>query len=199
MAETNKLFYEKELSWLSFNERVLQEAMDKSVPIVERLRFLGIFSNNLDEFFRVRVADVKRRILLSKVQGGDDSAQSLLSKIQYRVNKQQKLFDETYSELILALARYKIFLINESQMSDFHRKWAATYFKNELLRHISPLMLNEQVDPKRFLKDDSTYLAIEILYQDNYRYALIEVPTEAKPRFIQLPPEHTKTKKSIII
>ena len=85
-----KLFVEKELSWLSFNERVLQEAMDKTVPIVERVRFLGIFSNNLDEFFKVRVADVKRRIIINEAQGGDEAAKHLLIKIQTKVLKLQQ-------------------------------------------------------------------------------------------------------------
>ncbi len=67
--KTEKLYVEKELSWLSFNERVLQEASDKTVPLIERVRFLGIFSNNLDEFYKVRFANVKRRILISQEQG----------------------------------------------------------------------------------------------------------------------------------
>ncbi len=77
-----KLYIDKELSWLSFNERVLQEAADKNVPLIERIRFLGIYSNNLDEFYKVRFADVKRRILISKESGGNDDAKILLSKMQ---------------------------------------------------------------------------------------------------------------------
>ena len=79
---SDNLWIEKELSWLSFNERVLQEAMDKSVPLIERVRFLGIFSNNQDEFFKVRVADVKRRVLIHKEHGGDPEAEDLLHAIQ---------------------------------------------------------------------------------------------------------------------
>ncbi|MCR6555789.1 polyphosphate kinase 1, partial [Aeromonas sp. CPF2-S1] len=82
---TDKQYEEKELSWLSFNERVLQEAMDKTVPLIERVRFLGIFSSNQDEFFKVRVSDVKRRILINEVHGGDDEAKVLLRAIQQKV------------------------------------------------------------------------------------------------------------------
>ena len=199
MSDNEPLFYDKELSWLSFNERVLQEAMDRSVPIIERIRFLGIFSNNQDEFFKVRVADVRRRILLNKVQGGDEEARNLLSKIQYRINKQQKIFDATYHELILGLARHNIFLVNETQLTPFHQEWLISYFKNKILRHISPIILSEKVNPARFLKDDSTYLAIEIMHKKNYNYALIEVPTDVRSRFIQLPAEGSKKKKTLII
>jgi len=199
MSDNEQLFFAKELSWLSFNERVLQEAMDKTVPLIERIRFLGIFSSNQDEFFKVRVADVRRRILLNKVQGGDEDAQNLLSKIQYRINKQQKLFESSYNELLIALIRHNIFLVSETQLSDFHQQWLTSYFKSKLLRHISPILLTEKLNPGRFLKDDSTYLAIEIEYKDDFTYALIEVPTHARSRFIQLPAEGSKTKKTIII
>ncbi|SUP33000.1 polyphosphate kinase [Vibrio parahaemolyticus] len=95
-----KLYIEKELSWLSFNERVLQEAADKTVPLIERIRFLGIFSNNLDEFYKVRFADVKRRILINQERGGSDNSKRLLSKMQAKALKLNEQFDELYSELI---------------------------------------------------------------------------------------------------
>lgn len=77
-----KLYIEKELSWLSFNERVLQEAADKSNPLIERMRFLGIYSNNLDEFYKVRFAELKRRIIISEEQGSNSHSRHLLGKIQ---------------------------------------------------------------------------------------------------------------------
>ncbi len=107
-------YVEKELSWLSFNQRVLQEAADSSVPIIERVRFLGIFSNNLDEFFRVRVADVKRRLIISAASGQEESARHLLSKIQNKVLQLQEQFDEIYIDVIKGLAKHHIFLISES-------------------------------------------------------------------------------------
>ena len=108
---SDNLWLAKELSWLSFNERVLQEAMDKSVPLIERVRFLGIFSNNQDEFFKVRVADVKRRVLIHKEHGGDPEAEDLLHAIQDKVKLLGETFDATYRELMLSLARHNIFLI----------------------------------------------------------------------------------------
>mgnify|MGYP000249581994 CR=1 FL=1 len=80
-----KLYIEKELSWLAFNERVLQEAADKSNPLIERMRFLGIYSNNLDEFYKVRFAELKRRIIISEEQGSNSHSRHLLGKIQARV------------------------------------------------------------------------------------------------------------------
>ncbi len=173
--------------------------MDKTVPIIERVRFLGIFSNNMDEFFKVRVADVKRRIIINEEQGGDQNARHLLSKIQNKVLRLQLDFDAIYKELILALARHSIFLVNENQLTDFHQIWLTQYFKDKLLRHISPIELNSTVDLIRFLKDDYTYLAIEIRQGDSVKYSLVEVPTDDLPRFVELPTEQTKRKKTIIL
>lgn len=105
---TDKLSIDKELSWLSFNERVLQEACDPNVPIVERVRFLGIFSNNMDEFFRVRVAAVRRSILLSALQEGRSNSRHLMAKIQSKVMALQERFDSIYVELMRELVRRKI-------------------------------------------------------------------------------------------
>jgi polyphosphate kinase len=199
------LFLDKELSWLSFNERVLQEAMDKTVPLIERVRFLGIFSNNQDEFFKVRVSDIKRRILLNQLNKSDESAKHLLTQIQAKIAKLSADFDDTYRELIIALVRHNILLINENQLGSFHQSWLRTYFRDKILRHITPIMLKEDTDLLRFLKDEYTYLAIKMVRhhegdaQDDIRYALLEIPTDDLPRFIQLPPDGSKTKKTLII
>lgn len=111
-------YIEKELSWLSFNQRVLQEAADQSVPIIERVRFLGIFSNNLDEFFRVRVADVKRRLIITSESGQAASSKHLLTKIQNKVLQLQEQFDEIYLDVIKGLAKSHIFLISEHQLTE---------------------------------------------------------------------------------
>ncbi len=134
---TESLYIEKELSWLSFNERVLQEAADKSVPLIERVRFLGIFSSNTDEFYQVRFADVKRQILISQEQGGNDSAKLLLSKIQSRVLKLNQDFDSLYNEILLEMARRHIFLVNELQLDDHQKAWLRKYFRNAILPPIS--------------------------------------------------------------
>ncbi|MFQ1849665.1 polyphosphate kinase 1 [Aeromonas veronii] len=197
---TDKQYEEKELSWLSFNERVLQEAMDKTVPLIERVRFLGIFSSNQDEFFKVRVSDVKRRILINEVHGGDDEAKVLLRAIQQKVMALGEAFDNTYKELLIALARHNIFLVNENQLSDAIQKWLRIFFKEKVLRHIIPILLNKEVNPVKFLKDEYTYLAIEMKKNGQViQYALVEVPTDDLPRFFQLPPEGTRRKKQIII
>ncbi|UBO72816.1 polyphosphate kinase 1 [Aeromonas rivuli] len=197
---TDKLYEEKELSWLSFNERVLQEAMDKTVPLIERIRFLGIFSSNQDEFFKVRVSEVKRRILINEVHGGDDEAKGLLRAIQQKVMALGEAFDNTYKELLIALARHNIFLVNENQLSDNIQLWMRVFFKEKVLRHLIPILLNKEVNPVKFLKDEYTYLAVEMKKQGQViQYALVEVPTDDLPRFVQLPSEGTRRKKQIII
>ncbi|MGL5844482.1 MAG: polyphosphate kinase 1 [Aeromonas hydrophila] len=197
---TDKQYEDKELSWLSFNERVLQEAMDKTVPLIERVRFLGIFSSNQDEFFKVRVSDVKRRILINEVHGGDDEAKVLLRAIQQKVMTLGEAFDNTYKELLIALARHNIFLVNEYQLSESIQQWLRVFFKEKVLRHIIPILLNKEVNPVKFLKDEYTYLAIEMKKNGQViQYALVEVPTDDLPRFFQLPPEGTRRKKQIII
>ncbi|MGB6189490.1 MAG: polyphosphate kinase 1 [Aeromonas molluscorum] len=197
---TDKLYEEKELSWLSFNERVLQEAMDKTVPLIERIRFLGIFSSNQDEFFKVRVSEVKRRILINEVHGGDDEAKGLLRAIQQKVMALGEAFDNTYKELLIALARHNIFLVNENQLSDNIQQWMRLFFKDKVQRHLIPILLNKEVNPVKFLKDEYTYLAVEMKKQGQViQYALVEVPTDDLPRFVQLPAEGTRRKKQIII
>ncbi|MBB6056032.1 polyphosphate kinase 1 [Tolumonas osonensis] len=197
---SDKLWIEKELSWLSFNSRVLQEAMDKSVPLIERVRFLGIFSNNQDEFFKVRVADVKRRVLIHKEHGGDPKAEELLHTIQDRVMELGAIFDNTYHELMMALARHNIFLINEEQTTPEQQAWLRRFFKEKVLRHISPILLTSDSDPVSFLKDQYTYLAVKMKKEgERGKYALIEVPTEHVPRFVPVPSDGNRGKKVLII
>ena len=115
MNNDKQMFLEKELSWLSFNHRVLQEAQDTSVPLLERFRFLGIYSSNMDEFYRVRVADVRRRVLLSDNRKNKDKALALFDKIQAKVVVLQAEFDQTYSELLTELSDNNVHLINVFQ------------------------------------------------------------------------------------
>lgn len=191
---------EKEISWLSFNERVLQEAADKSVPIVERIRFLGIFSNNMDEFFRVRVANVKRLILINRAHGGnEEKATALLHKIQSKVLDLTQQFDTIYLEALKGLARRNIFLINEQQLTEEQGAWVNNYFRNEVLQHITPIMCTDIVDLTQVVDDDVTYLVVELSNESKTQYALLEVPSEDVPRFIELPREKGKKKRSIIM
>ena len=109
-AKISQILFPKTLSWLSFNERVLQEAADSRNPIVERIRFLGIFSNNQDEFFKVRVANLRRQSLLEEQKGGDSKeARKLLNKVQLKVRKLSDEFDAIYADVQVELEKRKIF------------------------------------------------------------------------------------------
>lgn len=196
---TEKLYIDKELSWLSFNERVLQEAADKTVPLIERIRFLGIFSNNLDEFYKVRFADVKRRILINREQGVKDSSKHLLSKMQSKAFKLNQDFDRLYSELIVEMARRRIFLVNETQLDTLQQKWISKYFHKEVLPHITPLLLRDDIDVLQFLKDEYAYIAVELKKDKQSSYALLEIPTDHLPRFVMLPEQKGKGRKTIIL
>ncbi|MDD1795958.1 polyphosphate kinase 1 [Enterovibrio makurazakiensis] len=197
----NNCYIDKELSWLSFNERVLQEAADKSVPIIERVRFLGIFSSNLDEFYQVRFADVKRRILINEEQGIDGTAKELLSKIQDKVLKLNQDFDHLYNDILLEMARRHIFLVNELQLTEYQKNWLKRHFVSNLLPHITPIILTDDMDLLSFLKDAYSYLVVELKKEGQAtRYALIEIPTDEIERFIKVPePKGRRRRKTIIL
>ncbi|MDC5803856.1 polyphosphate kinase 1 [Vibrio europaeus] len=194
-----KLYIEKELSWLSFNERVLQEAADKSVPLIERIRFLGIFSNNLDEFYKVRFSDVKRRILINQERGINDNSKHLLTKMQTKALRLNERFDELYAELIRDMARHRIFLVNETQLSETQQNWVRKYFRKQVLPHITPLMMRDDIDVLQFLKDEYAYIAVDLRSGEQSQYALIEVPTDHLPRFVMVPEQKRKHRKTIIL
>lgn len=200
MSIVKKQYFDRELSWLSFNHRVLQEAQDKSVPLIERLRFLGIYSSNIDEFYQVRVASVRRVAFLSQLQQ-KDKAQQLFLDIQEKVQQLQNEFDQTYQDLLLQLNDSNINLINEKQLSDFHQQWLTEYFQDKLSSFIFPLMITDKINLTEQIKSDCTYLMVEMRTaeedEDNH-YALIEVPRDA-PRFIELPAEENSDKKDIML
>ena len=190
---------EKELSWLSFNHRVLQEAMDKTNPPIERARFLGIFSSNLDEYYRVRVADVRRRILVHQEVGGDPEARRLLQAIQRKTIELNAEFELAHLDVIRNLARHSIFLENEEQLSEFHVTWLREYFHRRIRQYICPILVGTAIDLGDVLADDSTYLVVEMRQGETYHYALMEVPTDYHSRFIALPPEGTHRKKPLVL
>lgn len=192
-------FLEKELSWLSFNHRVLQEAQDKSVPLLERLRFLGIYSSNMDEFYRVRVADVRRKILLSNNQKQNRQALNLFNDIQNKVIALQIIFDETYQLLLQQLELNNIYLINEIQLSNTQKSWLDQYFKDKLRRHIFPLILNENTTLADHINEDATYLMVSMCKDEHCQYALVEVPSNNVPRFVILPSSKSHGTKSVSI
>ncbi|MGP1924306.1 MAG: polyphosphate kinase 1 [Arsenophonus sp. NEOnobi-MAG3] len=194
-----RTYTEKEISWLSFNERVLQEAADKRNPLIERMRFLGIYSNNLEEFYKIRFADVKRRILINEERGTASSSRQLLKQIESKVAKLDQEFDSLYNELLLEMARNQIFLINERQISPNQEIWLRQFFRQQLSQHITPILIRGETDLVEFLKDDYTYLAVEIINGKNIQYALLEIPAGKQLRFIPLPPEMPKCRKSMIL
>lgn len=198
IQELPEYYFEKELSWLAFNERVLQEAADKEVPLIERVRFLGIYSNNLDEFFRVRVADVKHRILVHQSHGGDDKAVELMTAIENKVIELHGKFDKIYEDLKTALRRRNIHVIDETGVAEHQQEWVERYFKNKVMQHITPIIITPQVDLVSSLNEYVTYLLVDIQHEGNSQYALLEIPTEDSPRFVQLP-EKTKKRKTIML
>lgn len=199
VMSAEKLYIEKELSWLSFNERVLQEAADKTVPLIERIRFLGIFSNNLDEFYKVRFADVKRRILISQERGGSDNSKHLLTKMQTKALRLNEQFDELYGDLIREMARRRIFLVNENQLDDTQKRWITKYFRKEVMPHITPLLIKDDIDVLQFLKDEYAYITVDLRKDDHSQYALLEIPTDHLPRFVMVPEQKGKRRKTIIL
>ncbi len=192
MNEVQKEKYiNRELSWLQFNGRVLQEAADETVPLIERLRFLGIFSNNLDEFFRVRYATV-RRIVRAGKKGrkalGVYTAEELLPMITEIVIQQQseslKILDDIYKRL----ASENIYMVNESQIEHKkHKKFLKDFFTEEVSPAIETIILREELELPR-IQDLDAYLTVKMQMRnsDTPLYALLEIPSSID-RFIVLP------------
>ena len=181
----DSLFIPRELSWLSFNSRVLQEAADPQTPVIQRLRYLGIFSNNMDEFFRVRVAEVRR--LISVSSGAQrQRAKDLLVDIQSEVVALQRDFERIYDDVLRALRQRKIYMVNERQLDEGQAAFVQSYFTNKVLPELEPILLRDgQAIP--VLTDESLYLAVDILSGDDYFYALVELPTDHLDRFVEIP------------
>ncbi|APX99972.1 polyphosphate kinase 1 [Lacinutrix venerupis] len=190
----NYTYINRELSWLQFNARVLQEASDENVPLIERLRFLGIFSNNLDEFFKVRYATVKRIDEAGKAgknQLGGIKASDLLEIITKTVIKQQAESLNILSNIQSKLEAENIFIIKENQINDSQKNFIKNYF----IQHVSPalvtIILNNEVEIPN-LKDSAAYLAINMVLEgEKNQYALIEISKNID-RFIVLPKQGNK-------
>ena len=183
----------REISWLYFNERVLQEAMDENTPLIERLKFLGIFSNNRDEFFRVRVATMNRLLNFQKKNFKKNfRPKKILNQIDEIVAQQEITFTDTFNDIIEELKKENIFFINETQLSKKQGKFVKEYFRENVRPHLFPLMLNE-IKNLSNLKDYSFYLAVHLLKtteETKENFALIEVPVETLSRFLILPEEN---------
>ncbi|MCU0403851.1 MAG: hypothetical protein MUE99_04820 [Chitinophagaceae bacterium] len=187
-------FIPRDISWLSFNARVLQEANDPTVPLRERIRFLGIHSNNQDEFFRVRVATLKR--MLEVMRKGTKAAMNLeqnpemiLEEIQRVVLSQQNEFSRIWEGIREEMAREKIFLVTEKELNKEQQAFVEKYYDDEVSPNVIPLMI-EGLPQMPYLRDKSVYLGVVMRKKNtayNQQYSLIEIPAKAVGRFVQLP------------
>jgi polyphosphate kinase len=190
--------FNRELSWLAFNGRVLQEAEDESTPLFERLMFLSIFTSNLEEFFRVRVAWIRSLLRLKKKKLGKLGVRPgrALREIHNVVAAQQVRFGEIFRTQILPeLERNGILLIDETAVTREQGEYLRDYFRRHVAERIQPVMLDPFDDPP-FLRNRVAYLVVELwpdgriaLSAEEPRYALVEIPSPPLPRFVSLPPD----------
>ena len=182
----------RDISWLAFNGRVLQEAADEENHIYDRLRFLGIFSNNLDEFFRVRVATLNR---MARTAGNklkmhmEENPEKILASIMSIVLTQQQQFEKIYRDLVIAMEGKKIHFKTDKQLTKEQKIFVEAFFEERLHTRIVPLMI-ESIPSMPLLRDRSVYLACVLGHSQSammHRYALIEIPVGDLPRVVVLP------------
>jgi polyphosphate kinase len=202
-TENNFRYIDREKSWLAFNARVLQEAADESVPLLERLRFIGIFSNNLDEFFRVRFAAI-RRLNLSGISGekilGGISAPQLIKDITETVIKQQTESLRVLNVIEKELVKQNIIIIDENEVTSVHENFVKDFFIKKISPELVTIILNDLAEFP-LLKDNSGYLAVKLVMKSEskpsllnlvkkakseVRYAVIEIPKNTN-RIVELP------------
>ena len=193
-------YINREVSWLQFNARVLQEAADESVPLIERLRFLGIFSNNLDEFFKVRYATVKRIDQAGKAGKralGGVKASDLLEIITQIVIKQQTESLVILSDIQKKLEKENIYIINEDEIGPSNHSFIRDYFIQKVSPALVTIIFSEEVGLPN-LKDSAAYLAIKmVLNNKETKYGLIEI-SKQMDRFVVLPAIDGKTQIILI-
>ena len=201
-TESGFRYIDREKSWLAFNARVLQEAADEAVPLLERLRFIGIFSNNLDEFFRVRFAAI-RRLSMSGISGekilGGISSQQLVKDITEIVIKQQAESLRVLNEIEIELIKKNIIIIDENEVSEEHENFIKDFFIQKISPELVTIILNDLAEFP-LLKDTSGYLAVKLVMKSDQkpsilgfvkpkaevRYAIIEIPKNTN-RIVELP------------
>src|ERR1700743_1620749 len=188
----------REISWLYFNERVLQEATDPTVPLIERIKFLAIFSSNLDEFYRVRVATMSRLANLNEkakeILGYNPK--KILNQIKTIVVRQERKFNNLYENIIIKqLAEEKIFILNDTQLNVARGEFVKKYFREKMLATLVPIMLDDSL-PLPALRERSIYFYFTLIYEKKTRFALIEIPDNIS-RFVVLP--ETNNLKFIIL
>ena len=208
--ENNKIsampheFNPRDITWLGFNARVLQEAMDKTVPIHLRIRFLGIFSNNLDEFFRVRVAGLKRAMDFKQkvlAESFYDAPSKILQKINKLVILQQEDFDRTWKEVQREMAKEQVFIKDYRHLTDQQKEFVVQYFDEEVESNVIPILLHDN-KPLPYLREKSLFIGVAMRrkeWQYESQYAIIEVPVTANGRFVLLPTEDPAQKDVMLL
>jgi len=188
----------RDVSWMYFNRRILDEAANQTNPLLERLSFLGIYSNNLDEFFRVRVATLRRMVEIEEnINHVNIDSHKVLKKVLKLNEIYNKDFEATFLELYKELQNENIFLVNESQLSPEQEEFVETFYREELMNSLFPILVSHMVVQPE-LNDKSIYLAVKIsnsvkLEKNNKKeYALIEIPTGEFSRFMVLPKDGDK-------
>ena len=175
----------REISTISFNERVLQEAEDLRNPLMERLKFLGIFSSNMDEFFKVRVASIHRRVELGKDAMGD-----VLEAVSEKAQELDERFQEAYEGIVSELAHDGVRILTEEDIREQPeelRNWVKAHFRTRVLPRLVPIICSKRLPFPR-IADGGLYLGVK-MWASKPRYAVLEIPS-AVPRFVELPNGH---------
>ncbi len=201
--ENSYQYFNRDISWLSFNYRVLMEAEDENLPIYERIKFLSIYSSNLEEFYEIRVAE-HRSVLLKKKLSEESAAEAeeTLAAITEEVNRQQREYYRIFSERILPeLNRQNIYLYQGEEPAPFHEEFVRDFFNEEVFPFLSPVII-QTGDIRTFIRDRRLYLVIRMRKRNKrakeaeeevgYVYALMKIPYSKVPRFIELPPHEGK-------
>ena len=187
-APAERHFINRELSWLSFNERVLQEAQVARTPLIERVRFLGIFSNNLDEFYRVRVANLQRVLMVDKKAKTTlgFAYDETLSQVVTRIEGLRRQYDKTFHEVIAALERENIRFVREDELDEDDAEFVSAYFRRAVRPELVPIMLGRKVKMPQLIDGDG-YLAVRLTFEeDKEKLAVIHIPRHLD-RFLTLP------------
>lgn len=197
-------FNPRDITWLAFNERVLQEAMDEKVPLHLRIRFLGIFSNNLDEFFRVRVAGLKRAMDFKEKVIAESFYQppsKILQKINDIVIRQQQNFDKTWKKIQGEMADHHVFIKAPKNLTPKQKEFVRNYFDEVVESNVIPILLHENT-PMPYMRDKSLYLGVAMRKKDwqySSNYAIIEIPSRFVGRFVLLPTEDPQEKDVMLL
>ena len=200
--ENSHKYFKRDISWLSFNYRVLLEAEDETLPIYERIKFLSIYSSNLEEFYEIRVAE-HRGVIMKKnfTEESGAEAEETLAEITEEVNRQQREYYRIFSKVLQELNRQDIYLYQDSRPEPFHEEFVHNFFNEEVFPFLSPVMLLAG-HIRTFIRDRRLYLVIRMVkkskrmaepdYVPDYYYALMKIPYAKVPRFIELPTHEGK-------